>query len=222
MAKKRIYVPKNKTNGEKKGDRKIWVENVKFLTTAEYHELQEAIRQYSRPELVNRNLLLISIALNNGLRASDVVTLRVGHVKNKTQTRIIEQKTGKAKTLYWNNCLAEIINYLNELDFKDDNDWLFPGRQDGHFSVHGFYQMLQRIARKTGTKNWWLSWGRTRFVRHLAVSCIKMASISKSSRSCSITPLNAIPAIILESSKRIWTRSSATSSLNNRSQDPLL
>lgn len=63
MAKKRIYVPKNKTNGEKKGDRKIWVENVKFLTTAEYHELQEAIRQYSRPELVNRNLLLISIAL---------------------------------------------------------------------------------------------------------------------------------------------------------------
>ena len=152
MAKKRIYVPKNKTNGEKKGDRKIWVENVKFLTTAEYHELQEAIRQYSRPELINRNLLLISIALNNGLRASDVVTLRVGHVKNKTQTRIIEQKTGKAKTLYWNNCLAEIINYLNELDFKDDNDWLFPGRQDGHFSVHGFYQMLQRIARKTGNE----------------------------------------------------------------------
>ena len=102
--------------------------------------------------MVNRNLLLISIALNNGLRASDVVTLRVGHVKNKTQTRIIEQKTGKAKTLYWNNCLAEIINYLNELDFKDDNDWLFPGRQDGHFSVHGFYQMLQRIARKTGNE----------------------------------------------------------------------
>ena len=34
MAKKRIYVSKNKTNGEKKGDRKIWVENVKFLTTA--------------------------------------------------------------------------------------------------------------------------------------------------------------------------------------------
>ncbi len=135
--KKRVYIPKNKTNGQIKGKRKIWVENVKFLTLEEYDQLRETIKLHSRPELVNRNLLLIAIALNNGLRASDVVTLRVGHVLNKTKTRVIEQKTGKAKTLFWNNCLAEIIDYLNDLE------------QEGHFSVHGFYEMLQRMARKT-------------------------------------------------------------------------
>ena len=133
--KKREYIPKNKTNGQVKGRRKIWVENVKFLTLTEYEQLRTTIKAASRPELVNRNLLMIAIALNNGLRASDVVTLRVGHVLNKTKTRVIEQKTGKAKTLFWNNCLAEIINYLNELDY---------------FSVHGFYEMLQRMGRKTG------------------------------------------------------------------------
>ncbi len=147
--KKRVYIPKNKTNGQIKGKRKIWVENVKFLTLEEYDQLRETIKLHSRPELVNRNLLLIAIALNNGLRASDVVTLRVGHVLNKTKTRVIEQKTGKAKTLFWNNCLAEIIDYLNDLDYKDENDYLFPGKQEGHFSVHGFYEMLQRMARKT-------------------------------------------------------------------------
>lgn len=147
--KKREYIPKNKTNGQVKGRRKIWVENVKFLTLTEYEQLRTTIKAASRPELVNRNLLMIAIALNNGLRASDVVTLRVGHVLNKTKTRVIEQKTGKAKTLFWNNCLAEIINYLNDLNYHDENDYLFPGNQDGHFSVHGFYEMLQRMGRKT-------------------------------------------------------------------------
>lgn len=66
-----------------------------------------------------------------------------------SSTRVIEQKTGKAKTLFWNNCLAEIIDYLNDLNYKDENDYLFPGKQEGHFSVHGFYEMLQRMARKT-------------------------------------------------------------------------
>ena len=117
--KKREYIPKNKTNGQVKGRRKIWVENVKFLTLTEYEQLCNTIKAASRPELVNRNLLMIAIALNNGLRASDVVTLRVGHVLNKTKTRVIEQKTGKAKTLFWNNCLAEIINYLNDLNYHD-------------------------------------------------------------------------------------------------------
>src|SRR5699024_7684806 len=112
--KKRDYNPKNKTNSQIKGKRKIWVENVKFLTLEEYDQLRETIKLHSRPELVNRNLLLIAIALNNGLRASDVVTLRVGHVLNKTKTRVIEQKTGKAKTLFWNNCLAEIIDRSEE------------------------------------------------------------------------------------------------------------
>ena len=76
------------------------------MTAEEYYKLRETFNLNSRPDLVIRKLLLIAIALNNGLRASDVVTLRVGHVLNKTKTRVIEQKTGKAKTLFWNNCLA--------------------------------------------------------------------------------------------------------------------
>lgn len=143
------YIPKNKQNGLKKGSHRVWIENVKYLTSKEYLDLLKAIKQHSKPNLVKRNILLVTIALNNGLRASDVVSLRVGDVLNKTRTKIVEQKTGKLKQLYWNNCLEEIIEYLNELDYSDENDFLFPGGQDGHFSVHGFYQMLIRISRKS-------------------------------------------------------------------------
>lgn len=143
------YIPKNKQNGLKKGSHRVWIENVKYLTPKEYLDLLKAIKQHSKPNLVKRNILLVTIALNNGLRASDVVSLRVGDVLNKTRTKIVEQKTGKLKQLYWNNCLEEIIEYLNELDYSDENDFLFPGGQNGHFSVHGFYQMLIRISRKS-------------------------------------------------------------------------
>ncbi|MEE5988774.1 site-specific integrase [Ligilactobacillus equi] len=146
------YIPKNKQNGQVKGHKKIWIENVKYLTKAEYQELIAAMRQYSRPHLVKRNVLLTAIALNNGLRASDVVTLRVGHVLNKTRVKIIEQKTGKTKQLFWNNCQTEIQDYLQSYDYQDENDFLFPGNQNGHYSVHGFYQMVVRIARKTGNE----------------------------------------------------------------------
>ena len=149
---KTYYVPKNKQNGQIKGNRRIWVVNVKYLTPDEYKELVESIKEHSQSALVKRNLLLVAIALNNGLRASDVVTLRVGDVLNKTSTKIIEQKTGKVKRLYWNNCLKEINDYLATYHYNDENDWLFPGSKDGHFSVHGFYQMIVRIARKTGNE----------------------------------------------------------------------
>ncbi|MEY8661582.1 tyrosine-type recombinase/integrase [Ligilactobacillus faecis] len=146
--KKSRYIPKNKQNGLSKGAHRVWIENVKYLTPEEYNSLIKAMKKHSKPNLVKRNILLVTIALNNGLRASDVVTLRVGDVLNKTRTKIVEQKTGKLKQVYWHNCLAEIIEYMNELDYSDENDFLFPGGQNGHFSVHGFYQMLIRIARK--------------------------------------------------------------------------
>ncbi|WP_025021273.1 tyrosine-type recombinase/integrase [Ligilactobacillus equi] len=145
------YIPKNKQNGLMKGEHRIWIESVKGLTRSEYFSLLDAIRNFSRPPLVNRNIALVSIALNNGLRASDVVSLRVGDVLKKNKSKIIEQKTGKSKTIYLNNCREEIDDYLEELDYEDENDWLFPGNnKEGHFSVHGFYQMVVRMARKTG------------------------------------------------------------------------
>ena len=62
MSTKNAFIfPKNKTNGQIKGKRKIWVENVKFLTLEEYDQLRETIKLHSRPELVNRNLLLIAL-----------------------------------------------------------------------------------------------------------------------------------------------------------------
>ena len=185
--KKRVYIPKNKTNGQIKGKRKIWVENVKFLTLEEYDQLRETIKLHSRPELVNRNLLLIAIALNNGLRASDVVTLRVGHVLNKTKTRVIEQKTGKAKTLFWNNCLAEIIDYLNDLNYKDEN---------AIFRCMAFTRCCNEWLEKRKIIKSLLRLEHTLLEKLLVDNSIRKVLTLKSFRSYLITPLNEIRATI--------------------------
>ena len=44
-----------------------------------------------------RDLLLLTIGTNCGLRISDIVALNVGDVRNKSHMQIIEKKTGKFK-----------------------------------------------------------------------------------------------------------------------------
>lgn len=166
------------------------------MTLEEYDQLRETIKLHSRPELVNRNLLLIAIALNNGLRASDVVTLRVGHVLNKTKTRVIEQKTGKAKTLFWNNCLAEIIDYLNDLNYKDENDYLFPGKQEGHFQYMAFTKCCNEWLEKRKIIKSLLRLEHTLLEKLLVDNSIRKVLTLKSFRSYLITPLNEIRATI--------------------------
>ena len=71
-----------------------------------------------------RDLLLFTIGINCGLRISDIVSLNVGDVRNKSHIRIVEQKTGKYKLFPINSKLKCMFKeftrgkYSNEALFK--------------------------------------------------------------------------------------------------------
>lgn len=56
-----------------------------------------------------RDLLLLTLGVNCGLRISDIVALNVGDVKNKNYIQIIEKKTGKFKKFPINSKLKPLF-----------------------------------------------------------------------------------------------------------------
>ena len=99
-----------------------------------------------------RNRLLFDIGINNGIRTIDILSLAVSDVVDqngnpKSETTIIESKTGKTRTVRFNKDIqAEIKTYLAKRMFK--SDWLFPStkQRDKHLSTQAIYRMFKRIS----------------------------------------------------------------------------
>lgn len=96
-----------------------------------------------------RNYMLFVIGINTGLRVSDILTLKVCDVKDKTHIVITEQKTGKAKRFLINSMLRESID--NYIEGMGDNDYLFPSRKgDKPITRVQAYRVLNEVANKLG------------------------------------------------------------------------
>ena len=78
-----------------------------------------------------RDLLLFTMGINNGLRISDLLKLRVGDVREVAAgetLRIKETKTGKENVLMINKSVHKIlVEYLEEAKPKNE-DYLFQSR----------------------------------------------------------------------------------------------
>ncbi|MEQ7140120.1 tyrosine-type recombinase/integrase [Enterococcus casseliflavus] len=98
-----------------------------------------------------RDYLIMAIGIKIGLRISDILNLKVSDVKNKTQTEIIEIKTGKKRTLHLKSLTSNIIDYLNT-EHSAESEWLFPSPTDSsrHLASHQYYKILQKIADNLG------------------------------------------------------------------------
>ncbi|EOH8749808.1 tyrosine-type recombinase/integrase [Enterococcus faecalis] len=94
-----------------------------------------------------RDYLIMAIGIKTGLRISDILNLKVSDVKNKTQTEIIEIKTGKKRTVHLKSLTSNIIDYLNT-EHDAESEWLFPSPTDSsrHLASHQYYKILQKIA----------------------------------------------------------------------------
>lgn len=79
-----------------------------------------------------RDLLLFTLGINNGLRAGDLLKLKVGQVRNMgigESLQIVEGKTGKVNVLVINSSSYNTLkNYLEHVAPSDDN-YLFPSRK---------------------------------------------------------------------------------------------
>lgn len=76
-----------------------------------------------------RDLLLFTVALNTGLRISDILPLTVGDLRKSSLT-IREQKTGKSKSIAINESIKAVFNEVVPSDSRPESV-LFPSRKGG-------------------------------------------------------------------------------------------
>ena len=99
-----------------------------------------------------RNHLLVTLALNSGLRIGDCLKLTVGHVRNKSHVVLREQKTGKEKRFKINPILESYLKAY--IPGKDDTEYLFRSRQGGNKPITRYmgYKIISEAAKKVGLK----------------------------------------------------------------------
>ncbi|MCM3087761.1 tyrosine-type recombinase/integrase [Bhargavaea ginsengi] len=113
-----------------------------------------------------RNVLLFNIGINTGLRAGDIVSLRIEDVKGRSSFVIREGKTKKPRTVHLSALMADIADYIAALEAAEGvaggNVWLFPSRKrkaaaetaeaapSRHISVTQAYRILTEAAELIG------------------------------------------------------------------------
>lgn len=91
-----------------------------------------------------RDWFMFVLGINTGLRISDIVKLKVGQVRGKITTQIVEEKSGKVRKLYLGSIQNEIIKYC---EGKSDGDYLFPSKKSGSpISTTQAYRVLSKVA----------------------------------------------------------------------------
>lgn len=104
-----------------------------------------------------RDHLLLVMGINNGLRVSDLLSLKVEGVKDLKpgQTlRITEKKTGKANVLMVNKAVHKALKrYLEKVE-PDDEDYLFKSRKgnNGPLDKRSVHRLVNKWAADAGIK----------------------------------------------------------------------
>lgn len=110
----------------------------------------ERIKQYFISNYRHGRLyeLLWTLGINTGLRAGDLLSLKVGNLRNKTHIEIIEKKTNKPRRIFINKQVANAFNtYLNKYLFISDEAHLFYGQKGGVLDVKTVHKMIKRACR---------------------------------------------------------------------------
>lgn len=95
-----------------------------------------------------RDLLLLTIGTNCGLRISDIVALNVGDVKNKSHIRIIEKKTGKYKSFPINSKLRPMFEEFTK--GKNIDEALFTTKFQNRMDRFTAYRIIKKSCKLVG------------------------------------------------------------------------
>jgi len=101
-----------------------------------------------------RNALLFCIGCNNGLRAIDLLNLKVGDVRylNIGEARQIkEQKTGKTNVMMLNKICKKLLDeYLAANPDLKDSDFLFPSKKGSKLDTKSLNKLVKKWVAEIG------------------------------------------------------------------------
>lgn len=96
-----------------------------------------------------RDWLLFTIGINSGLHLSDLLSLKVSDVKDRSIVSIKEEKTGKVKTFQLS---PQLKIYIEEyIQYMDSDAYLFPSQRTGNpIKRIRVYRILNEAAKQVG------------------------------------------------------------------------
>ena len=98
-----------------------------------------------------RNLCLIRVMLEAGLRVGEAVALRPEHIDMTTCRLVVrEGKGAKDRVLWIGDDLRDLVGAW--LERRPESVWLFPTRHGTQVQTRYVRQMVKRVARKAGVK----------------------------------------------------------------------
>lgn len=104
--------------------------------------------------LHGRDKLLFIVGINSGLRISDILTLKVGDVRNKDFVIIREGKTKKVKRFALNSAIKKAVRETVPAD-APDSEYLFKSRKGDNQPISRVqaYRILNAAAVRSGIKS---------------------------------------------------------------------
>lgn len=138
-----------KINGIKKAQEVEPLKNIKDITK---------IKTYLKGKDDKRDYTIFVVGINVGLRASDLLKLKVSAVKNsdgsiKDSVTIVEQKTSKVREFNLNRSCKDALNaYLKSYKPLSNDDYLFPSRKGGHLTVKALHRIISDLTEELNIK----------------------------------------------------------------------
>jgi len=125
-----------------------------------------------------RDFLLFTMGINNGIRAGDLLQLKVGDVRYLTPGQvhqIIESKTKKKNIVVINKAVRKALDvYLSDGEHKEDRDFLFQSRKGDNapITVQALHALIKKwtsainLKGNFGTHSLRKSWGYQQRVKY--------------------------------------------------------
>lgn len=146
---KSIHKKRGYKHGKHQTEKGMTIDVQPLKTKKEVNDLIEALGM-SQNGL--RDQLLFKIGVTTGLRCGDLVALTVEQVKGKSNFKIQEDKTEKGRTVYLNNVMADIADYIETL--PESIVYLFPSRKgDSHISTTQAYRIITKAGDMIGNQS---------------------------------------------------------------------
>lgn len=117
----------------------------------------EKVKQYLKGKENRRDYMLFVVGINVGLRAGDLLKLRIMDVISDGRlidsVLIIEQKTHKPREFTLNASAKDAIQYyLSSLSGYTPEDYLFQSQKGGHLTVQAAHKLLKKLLRDLNIK----------------------------------------------------------------------
>ena len=107
--------------------------------------LLEEIKQFYKASGNTRDLLIFMLALNTGLKLSEILDLNIGDVRNKTAITIKHRSYDENRIIPLNRSIQKLISKF--IEDKADSEILFKSQQGKRMDRTTVYRNFQEMCR---------------------------------------------------------------------------